>query len=147
MIADCSAGIEPLFALAYIKRVMGDKEFFYINKDFQEALEEKKLKSDEILEKVMNAQSIQHINDIPASIRKVFVVAHDITPEWHIKMQAAFQKHVDNAISKTVNFPNSATIKDVQDVYMNTWKMGCKGITLYRDGSKRNQVITFDMKR
>ncbi len=146
MIADCSAGIEPLFALSYMKRVMGGKEFFYVDQNFKDALDEKGLKSDDIVEDVLNQASIQHIEKLPKDIRRVFVVAHDINPEWHVKMQAAFQKHVDNAISKTVNFPNSATIKDVERVYMTAWKLGCKGITLYRDRSKGEQVINLGFR-
>jgi ribonucleoside-diphosphate reductase alpha chain len=141
MIADCSAGIEPLFALSYMKKVLGGKEFFYVDQNFKDALDEKGLKSEEIVEHIMNKGSIQDLEDIPSTIRKVFVTAHDISPEWHVKIQAAFQNYVDNAISKTVNFPNSATIRDVEEVYMMAWKMGCKGITLYRDNSKSEQVI------
>jgi ribonucleoside-diphosphate reductase alpha chain len=141
MIADASAGVEPLFALSYMKKVMGGKEFYYVDKNFKEALDEKGLKTDEIVEHVLNQASIQHVEQIPKSLRRVFVVAHDISPEWHVKMQAEFQQHVDNAISKTVNFPNSATIKDVEKLYLQAWRLGCKGITLYRDGSKGEQVI------
>jgi ribonucleoside-diphosphate reductase alpha chain len=141
MIADCSAGIEPLFALSYMKKVLGGKEFFYVDQNFKDALDEKGLKSEEIVEHIINKGSIQDLEDIPQTIRKVFVTAHDISPEWHVKIQAAFQNYVDNAISKTVNFPNSATIRDVEEVYMMAWKMGCKGITLYRDNSKSEQVI------
>jgi len=141
MIAECSAGVEPLFALSYMKRVMGGKEFFYVDQNFKEALDERGLKGEEIVEDILNQASIQHLDTIPKDLRRVFAVAHDISPEWHVKMQAAFQKYVDNAISKTVNFPNTATIKDVERVYLMAWKMGCKGITLYRDRSKPEQVI------
>ncbi len=141
MIADCSSGIEPLFAISYIKRVMGGKQFFYLDGAFKDALKEHNLYKEVIIDKIVNQASVRHIKDIPLKLRKVFVVAHDITPEWHLKMQAACQESVDNAISKTVNFPNRTTMKDIEKVYFTAWKNKCKGITIYRDGSKQDQVV------
>jgi ribonucleoside-diphosphate reductase alpha chain len=145
MIADCSGGVEPLFALSYTKRVMDGKEFFYIDKNFRKKLEEKGLFSEDLMEKVVNQGSIQHIEGIPDDIKQIFVVAHDITPYWHVRMQAAVQKSVDNAVSKTVNFPKEATLEDVDRVYMLAWKTGCKGITIYRDQSKGEQVLNLNI--
>ncbi len=141
MIADCSAGIEPLFAISYVKRVMGGKQFFYIDGNLKDALKENKIYKEEIIDRIVNRNSIRRIKDIPLKIRKVFTVAHDIAPEWHINMQAAFQESIDNAISKTVNFPNHTTMKDIEKVYLHAWKSNCKGITIYRDGSRSNQVV------
>lgn len=145
MIADCSGGIEPLFALSYVKRVMDGKELFYLDKNFKKVLEERGLYNEELLQKVVNQGSIQDIPEIPADMKKIFVVSHDITPEYHVKMQAVFQKYTDNAVSKTVNFSHGATIDDVRAVYLMAHKLGCKGITIYRDGSKENQVLNLNI--
>jgi len=141
MISDCSSGVEPLFSISYIKRVMGGKELVYTNEHFVDALKEAEIYSDELIQKVTNKASIQDVEDIPEDLRKVFVTAFDITPEWHVKMQAAFQKYTDNAVSKTVNFPNDATTKDVEQVYMMAYDTGCKGVTVYRDGSREGQIL------
>ena len=98
-----------------------------------------------LVEKIVNQGSINHMSELPEEIRRVFVVSHDITPEYHLKMQAAFQKYCDNAVSKTVNFSHSATVEDVRDVYMLAYKLGCKGVTMYRDGSKDNQVLNLNI--
>ncbi|MDP3917081.1 MAG: adenosylcobalamin-dependent ribonucleoside-diphosphate reductase [Nanoarchaeota archaeon] len=146
MIADCSCGIEPLFAISYVKRVMGGKQFFYVDGNFKDALKENNIYKEEIIDKIVNQASIKHIKEIPLKLRKVFNVAHDITPDWHINMQAVFQESVDNAISKTVNFPCHATMKDIEKVYLHAWKNKCKGITIYRDGSKNNQVVQLNFR-
>ena len=141
MIADCSGGIEPLFAIAYIKRVMDGKELVYVDENFEEAAKLHGIYSEDLMKKVVSEGTIAHIGEIPEKIRSIFVTAHDITPYWHTHMQAAFQKYVDAAVSKTVNFPSSATIKDVEEVYMLAFKTGCKGVTIYRDGSRSGQVL------
>ena len=120
---------------------MGGKQFFYIDGNLKDALKENKIYKEEIIDSIVNRTSIRKIRDIPLKLRKVFTVAHDIAPEWHINMQAAFQESVDNAISKTVNFPNRTTMKDIEKVYLHAWKSNCKGITIYRDGSRSNQVV------
>ncbi|MBC8495504.1 vitamin B12-dependent ribonucleotide reductase [archaeon] len=145
MIADASGGVEPLFALSYVKRVMDGKELFYVDKNFKKMLEKRGLYSKELMEKVINQGSISHIEELPEDIKRVFVVAHDISPEYHLKMQSAFQKYTDNAVSKTVNFSNEASIKDVENVYILAYKLGCKGVTIYRDGSKENQVMNLNV--
>ena len=141
MIAETSAGIEPVFSLCYIKRVMDGKELLYTNDTFKRVAIEKGFYSEELMRKVANASTIQHMEEIPEEVKKVFVVAHDISPYWHTRMQAAFQEHVDLAVSKTVNFPNDATVKDVEEVYKLAYDLGCKGVTIYRDGSRSEQVL------
>lgn len=142
MLADCSSGCEPLFALTYAKNTIEGKRIFQTSPYFVQALKERDLYSEDLLEKIQNAGgSIQNIDEIPDDLKKVFVVAGDITPEWHLKMQAAFQRYTDNAISKTINFNNKATVQDVRDAYWMAYEMGCRGITIYRDGSREKQIL------
>ena len=145
MISDASGGVEPLFALSYVKRVMDGKELFYIDKFFKAELEKRGIYSEELMKRIINQGSIQHFTELPEDLRRVYVVAHDISPEYHLKMQAAIQRHVDNAVSKTVNFSHNATIQDVEDAYMQAFKLGCKGVTIYRDGSKNEQVLNLNI--
>ncbi|NTW61941.1 adenosylcobalamin-dependent ribonucleoside-diphosphate reductase [Candidatus Saccharibacteria bacterium] len=142
MLADASSGCEPLFALTYAKNTIEGKRIFQTSPYFVAALKKHGIYSEELLEKIQeNGGSIQNIESIPKSLRSTFVVAGDITPEWHLKVQAAFQKYVDNAISKTINFPNTATIEDVRNAYLTSYNIGCRGITIYRDGSREKQVL------
>ena len=141
ILGDASSGCEPLFALAYHKTVLGDTEFLYMNKEFEKIAREREFYSPELMNLVAKTGSIQGIKEIPKDVRDIFVTAQDIGPEWHIKMQAVLQKHVDNSISKTINFPATAAIKDVEEAYLLAWKMKCKGITIYRDGSYEEQVM------
>jgi len=143
MVFDCSSGIEPHFALAYVKTVMQGRKFYYINEDLQQALKERNLYTDELIEQISQTGSIQHLN-LPEDMKTTFVCAMDINANDHIEMQAAFQKHIDNSISKTINFPNTATKKDVQSGYYLAWTLGCKGCTVYRDGSRNEQVLTIE---
>ncbi|HRY60395.1 MAG TPA: vitamin B12-dependent ribonucleotide reductase [Patescibacteria group bacterium] len=148
MIGNCSGGVEPLFAVAYSKKSLYTKEGtakveqFFVNPLFEYYAKKDKFWSDELVKKVAKTNSIQDIQEIPLKWRNVFVTSHDISPEWHIKMQAAFQKYTENAVSKTINFPNEATIDDIRKTYLLSYKLGCKGITIYRDGSKDMQVFT-----
>lgn len=146
MIADCSSGIEPLFALCYTKVVMDGKELLYINEEFERVARERGFYSEELMKKIANKGTIQDIPEIPDDLKNVFRVAYDISPCWHCRMQAAFQEFTDNAVSKTVNFPNWATTKDVEEVYLMAYKLGCKGITIYRDGSKEIQVLNINLE-
>ncbi|MFA6082308.1 MAG: adenosylcobalamin-dependent ribonucleoside-diphosphate reductase [Patescibacteria group bacterium] len=142
MLADCSSGCEPLFALAYAKNTIEGKRIFQTSPHFLQALKDHGLHNDDILEKIQsNNGSIQALEQIPAELKKVFVVAGDIAPEWHLKMQAALQKYTDNAISKTINFSNSATVADVRTAYWMAYETNCKGITIYRDGSREKQIL------
>ena len=142
MLADCSSGCEPLFALTYSKNTIEGKRIFQSSPYFVKALEERGLYSEDLLEKIQaNGGSIQSMTELPEDLRRTFVVAGDITPEWHLKAQAAFQKYTDNAISKTINFNNEATVQDVRDAYWLAYESGCKGITIYRDGSRQKQIL------
>ena len=142
MILDTSSGVEPQFSLVYVKKVMDDDKLLYVNKWFQQALEKEGLLSRELLEEVAQRGSIADIEGIPEHIKQVFQTAHDITPEWHIRMQAAFQLYTDNAVSKTINFPNSASKDDIRSAFDLAYKLGCKGVTVYRDGSRDHQVLS-----
>ena len=142
MLADCNSGCEPAFALTYAKNTIEGKRMIYASRYFEQALKERGLYSDELMEKIQeNKGSIQTMDELPEDLRKTFVVAGDITPEWHVRMQAAFQRYTDNAISKTINFSNSATVQDVRDAYLLVHETGCKGITIYRDGSREKQIL------
>jgi len=141
IIAGCSSGIEPLFAIAYIRNVMEGTQLLEVNQYFEQKTKEIGIYSKQLMEKVAKYGSIQKMKEIPEDLKRVFVTALDIAPEWHVKMQAAFQKYTDNAVSKTVNLPHDATIKDVENVFWLAYKLKCKGITVYRYGSKKEQVL------
>ena len=143
IIADCSSGIEPLFALSFVRHVMDDDELLEVNPYFKRVARERSFYSRELMDIIASKGSISDIKEIPEDVREVFVTAHDVTPEWHVRMQAAFQKYTDNAVSKTVNLPRDATLDDVLKVYNLAHELGCKGVTIYRDGSKENQVLSF----
>ncbi len=141
MIADTSSGIEPNFSLAYVKNVLDGKKLYYVNKYLKKALG--KLYSEQLLDRIMN-EGLQNIDIIPDEIKKVFVCSTDCSVADHIKMQAAFQKYVDNAVSKTINMPNKATVEDVKHACLMAYNSGCKGLTVYRDGSRKIQVLKTD---
>ena len=141
MIGGCSSGVEPVFAYVYIRNIMDGTEMLEVNPVLREKLQERGLYSDALMRKIAKEGTIAHIAEIPEDIRRVFVCAHDVSPVYHTRMQAAFQRHTDNAVSKTVNFPHSATREEVAEVYMLAYKMGCKGVTIYRDGSRDSQVL------
>ena len=142
IIADASGGCEPMFAYAFTKNVMDGDKLLVCNDFLVEKLKEAGAYSEALMHRIAEEGTLAHIPEIPAEIRRVFVCAHDISPEWHIRIQAAFQKYTDNAVSKTINFPNSATREEVKEAYMLAYKLGCKGTTVYRDGSRDSQVLT-----
>ncbi|MCL4558734.1 MAG: vitamin B12-dependent ribonucleotide reductase [Deltaproteobacteria bacterium] len=142
IIAGVSSGIEPIFALAYTRNVLDNTELPEMHPLFFDRAKGEHFYSDELVKKVLEKGSVRGVAEVPANWQQVFGVAHDITPVWHIKMQAAFQRYVDNAVSKTVNFHRDATEHDVEDVYWLAYKLGCKGVTVYRDGSRESQVLT-----
>jgi ribonucleoside-diphosphate reductase alpha chain len=142
MLAGCSYGIEPHFALAFFKKAMGDYELPELNQDLVVALKRaNRVYSQELINQVAKIGSIQGFESIPAKLREVFVAAMDISPEAHVRMQAAFQRHTDNAVSKTINMSGNVSVEDVLDAYTLAWKLGCKGITVYRDRSRVEQVL------
>ena len=141
IIAGVSSGVEPVFAYAYIRNVMDNTHLIEANGILKDVLVRRGLYTEELMQQIVEQGSLAHIAGIPEDIRKVFVCAHDVSPIWHVKMQAAFQTYTDNAVSKTVNFPNSATREDVREVYELAYRLGCKGTTIYRDGSRQEQVL------
>lgn len=140
IIAGCSSGIEPLFAIAFW-RYQADTRMLDINQDFVAQAKREGWYSDELMERIADTGHIHH-PEVPASVQRVWVTAHDIAPEWHVRMQAAFQEYTDSAISKTINFPHEATPDQVREAYELAFRLGCKGITVYRDGSRANQVLS-----
>ncbi len=141
IIAGCSSGVEPVFAYVYIRNIMDNTELLEVNPILRECLEKDGVYSDKLMRDIASAGSIAHIEEIPQEIRNVFVCSHDISPAYHVKMQAAFQHHTDNAVSKTVNFSKEATQDEVADAYRLAYREGCKGLTIYRDGSREGQVL------
>lgn len=149
MIAGCSYGIEPFFGLAFTKKnILGGKQLFEVNPLFLEVAKKRGFHSEALMQKISDAGgAIRDIEEIPEDVRKVFVVSREIPVGMHVKMQAAFQKHTDNAVSKTINLPNEATVQDVQAAYKLAYTTGCKGITIYRDGSREKQVVEMKTKK
>ncbi len=141
IIAGVSSGIEPVFAYAYIRNVMDQTHLIEINPILKSRLEKLGILDEKLLNQIASSGSLKHIEEIPDEIKEVFLSSHDISPEYHVKMQAAFQKYTDNAVSKTVNFQHDATQEDVRKVYNLAFKLGCKGTTIYRDGSREEQVL------
>lgn len=141
ILAGCSSGVEPLFALSFVRTVMDNDKLVEVNPVFEQAMKEAQCHSPALMEEVAKKGSVRAIEFVPDDLRKVFVTAMDIEPMWHLKMQAAFQKYTDNAVSKTVNLPNSATKDEIWDIYWKAFEYGCKGVTVYRDGCKANQVL------
>jgi len=137
----CSSGIEPLFAISYYRNVMDNDKLVEVDLLFEEIAKEKAFYSRELMEKIAETSSIQNIEGIPEDVKRIFVTAHDISPEWHVRMQAAFQKYVHNATSKTINFPHHAGVEEVRKAYLMAYESGCKGITIYRDRSREEQVL------
>ncbi len=146
IIAAASSGIEPIFAVAYVRNVMDKDILPEVNPIFEEIAKERGFYSEELMKEIAAQGSVADVKGVPEDIARLFVTALDITPEAHIRMQAAFQEHTDNAVSKTVNFPNDATVADVERVYLLAYKLGCKGVTVYRYGSRDDQVLSVGEK-
>ncbi len=141
IIAGCSSGVEPLFALCFTRNILDGEKLVEVNTYFEKALSAAGAHSPELMEAVISKGSIRHMDFLPQHMRHVFATAMDISPQWHLKMQAAFQRHTDNAVSKTVNLPHNASIDDINRIYWMAYSEGCKGVTVYRDGCKSVQVL------
>ncbi len=141
IIAGCSSGIEPLFAITYVRNVIEGTRMVEINSVFKKVAEERGFYSNDLILEIARSGTAKYMEVIPPEVRRVFVTAFDIEPHWHVKMQAVFQKYCDNAVSKTINFPPDASIDDIDSAYRMAYELGCKGITAYRYGSKKEQVL------
>ncbi len=141
IIAGTSSGIEPLFALVFVRHVLDGKKLLEINPFFEQVARAEGFYSEEVMKKILEVGSLKDLPEVPEKAKRLFVTAHEISPEDHVRMQAAFQKYTDNAVSKTVNFPHDATMDDIAKVYLLAYELGCKGVTIYRDRSREEQVL------
>ncbi|MCK4657656.1 MAG: ribonucleotide-diphosphate reductase subunit alpha, partial [candidate division Zixibacteria bacterium] len=142
IISGCSSGIEPYFAISFVRNVMDGTKLIDVNPFFEKIAKERGFYSTALMEKIASSNSIKEMEEIPEDVRRIFVTAADIDPETHVRMQAVFQKHCDTSISKTINFPNDAARDDVKTVYWLAYQLRCKGVTIYRDGSRSDQVLS-----
>ncbi|MDI6873378.1 vitamin B12-dependent ribonucleotide reductase [Candidatus Solincola sp.] len=141
IIAGTSSGIEPLFAISFVRNVIEGTRLMEVNPIFEQVARERGFYGNDLMMDIARSGTLHYVEGIPEDIKRVFVTAFDIAPEWHVRMQAVFQKHCDNAVSKTINFPSDASIDDIEEAYLLAYRLGCKGITVYRYGSKREQVL------
>lgn len=142
IIAGCSGGIEPLYGVSFVRDVLDGDKLYEVNPLFKQMAIKRGIYNDALVSAISDSPSIQDIPSIPGEMKELFVTAFDIPPVWHVKMQAVFQKYVDNAVSKTINLPYDATIQDIEDAYMAAYKLGCKGVTVFRTGSRKKQVLS-----
>ncbi len=142
IIANCSSGIEPLYGITYTRKILDDLELKVINPNFEEIAKRKGFYSERLMDTIIAFGSIQERTDVPDDVKMLFTTAHDITPEDHVRIQATFQKYTDNAVSKTVNFHEDADKSDVENTFLLAYKLGCKGVTIYRSGSRERQVLS-----
>jgi ribonucleoside-diphosphate reductase alpha chain len=142
IIADCSGGIEPYFALAFVRHVLDDDQLVEVIPLFEQVARAQSFYNPDLIQTVVERGGCQDVEGVPPDVQRIFFTAHDIAPDWHVRMQAAFQKYTDNAVSKTINFPNQATQADVRQAYLLAYELSCKGLTIYRDGSRQVQVLT-----
>jgi ribonucleoside-diphosphate reductase alpha chain len=139
LIAGCSSGIEPLFAVSYVRSLLGEARQFHLHPQFERMAAPYLTES--VRQVISQSGSAQGLREIPETIRRLFVTAYDIAPEWHVRMQAAFQRHVENAVSKTVNLPQTATRDEIAATFLLAHELGCKGVTVFRDGCKQEQIL------
>jgi ribonucleoside-diphosphate reductase alpha chain len=142
IIADCSSGIEPVYSLIFLRQVLDGSKLLQVDPVFKRMAEKRGIYNKKLEKQIARTGSIQDITTIPADMRRIFRGAYDINPEWHIKMQAAFQKHCDAAVSKTINFGEKATVSDVEKAYKLAYRLGCKGVTVYRQHSRKYQPMS-----
>lgn len=142
LIANCSSGIEPIYSIAYRRLSFGSERMLFVHPLFEQYAAEQGFHIESLMDRVSESGSLENIAEAPAAAKKLFVTTHDISPEWHVKIQAAFQKHIDAAVSKTINFRNNAGVAEVKEAYLLAYRLGCKGITSYRDGSREKQVLS-----
>jgi ribonucleoside-diphosphate reductase alpha chain len=147
IIAGCSSGIEPLFGLAFTHTILDKKGIVDINRQLLQVARRRGFDSSRFRRQLLDSGTLHGVKGVPDDVRRLFVTSHEVRPAQHVRMQAAFQRHTDNAVSKTVNLPSDATVGDIERVYMLAYDLRCKGISVYRYGSKENQVITFGKKR
>ena len=143
IIAGCSSGIEPLFAVSFIRNVLSGTRLFEVNPFFEEVARSRGFYRKELFAQIAQSGSLQKIQGIPAEVKRIFATAFDVTPQQHLETQAAFQKHTDNSVSKTINLPRESTVEDIRKIYLSAYRLKCKGITVYRYGSKEEQVLSF----
>ncbi|MFX0195204.1 MAG: ribonucleotide reductase N-terminal alpha domain-containing protein [Candidatus Hodarchaeota archaeon] len=145
IIAGCSSGIEPLYSVAFVRNILDNEKLFDVNQVFKKLAKNDGYYNEELIQKIIDARgSIKSLDEVPPHIKKLFVTAHEISPQQHIKMQAIFQKYTDNAVSKTVNFPHNTPKSTIEEVYRLAYELRCKGVTVYRDGSRKGQVLSTD---
>jgi ribonucleoside-diphosphate reductase alpha chain len=147
MIAGCSSGIEPLFAISFVRNVLSGTRLFEANPYFEETARARGFYSQELIAEIARSGSLQKIKGVPGDIKRTFVTAFDVTPQEHVQIQAAFQRYTDNSVSKTINLPADATVDDVRKIFLLAYQLKCKGITIYRYGSKKDQVLSFGYKK
>jgi len=146
LLANCSSGIEPVYSIVYRRLSFESERMMFAHPLFESYAREHGFYSEDLMQRISDAGSLRGVSEIPEKARRLFVTTHDITPEWHVRMQAAFQKHIDAAVSKTINFAADATIEDVKRAYLLAHELGCKGITVYRDGSREKQVLSTEIE-
>jgi ribonucleoside-diphosphate reductase alpha chain len=147
IIAGCSSGIEPLFAISFVRNVLSGTKLFEVNPHFEEMARARGFYSKELIAEIAQFGSLRKIRGIPADVKRIFLTAFDVSPREHVEIQAAFQKYTDNSVSKTINLPADATVDDVRKIYLLAYKLRCKGITIYRYGSKKDQVLSFGYEK
>jgi len=147
MIANASSGIEPIFAIVYVKNILDGAKLLEVNPLFEEMAKEDNFYSQDLMEKISETGMLDDIKEVPTKFKKIFTTSREINPKWHVRMQEAFQKYTDNAVSKTINFPNEATKDEIEKAYLLAWKSNLKGLTVYRDGSRDEQVVNFGKKK
>jgi ribonucleoside-diphosphate reductase alpha chain len=142
ILAGCSGGIEPLYAVSFVRRVLDGTQLVDVHPLFVERAQKEGWYSEQLMKRVAERGSVRGLDQVPEQVQRVFATAYDVDPAWHLRMQAAFQRHVHNAVSKTINFPQSATVEQVEAAYLQAYQLGCKGVTVYRDGSRDAQVLS-----